>query len=123
MSNAPENIWVGSDICHDSFGPEPDIWKDEASSYETDIKYTRTDIADARIAELQDARDLGIIQGDIVAHLTVVALTARTAELEAALNGMVDHYVALVECGDCGHWNAESEMPVKYARSVLKGKT
>jgi hypothetical protein len=53
MTDAPETIWVGSDICHDDFGPEPNIWKDEASSYETDIKYTRADVAQARIAELE----------------------------------------------------------------------
>jgi hypothetical protein len=55
MTDAPETIWVGSDICHDDFGPEPNIWKDEASSYETDIKYTRTDISQARIEGLEAA--------------------------------------------------------------------
>jgi hypothetical protein len=53
MTDAPEKIWVGSDICHDGFGPEPSIWKDEASSYETDIEYTRSDIAQVRIAKLE----------------------------------------------------------------------
>tara|TARA_R110000850_G_scaffold255057_1_gene380797 strand:- start:689 stop:925 length:237 start_codon:yes stop_codon:yes gene_type:complete len=50
-------------------------------------------------------------------------LKARIAELEAALTGMVDHYVDLVECGDCGHWDAEVETPVKSARAALKEKT
>jgi hypothetical protein len=90
MNDAPETIWVGSDICHDNFGPEPNIWKDEGSSYETDIKYTRSDIAQARIEKLQDAIDLGVIQGDVVAHLTVVSLTARTEELEAVLRGLLN---------------------------------
>jgi hypothetical protein len=46
---------------------------------------------------------------------------ARIAELEAALTGMVGRYVELVECGDCGHWNAEDDLPVQIARAALGG--
>jgi hypothetical protein len=77
MRDAPENIWA-----IDYEGER--LWETECHGPSL-TEYTRTDIADARIAELQDARDLGIIQGDIVAHLTVVSLTARVAELKAAL--------------------------------------
>jgi hypothetical protein len=84
MTDAPEKIWVDysthiENYCH--------IDSEDSGGY---TGYTRTDIAQARIAELQDAQDLGIIQGDIVAHLTVVALTARTAELEAALTALME---------------------------------
>jgi hypothetical protein len=75
MTDAPETIWVGSDICHDDFGPEPNIWKDEASSYETDIKYTRADVAQARIDEAKDAR---------IAQLEAAIVTARNDALQEA---------------------------------------
>jgi hypothetical protein len=45
-----------------------------------DVPYTRTDIA--------QARDLGIIEGDAVAHMLVVSLQARVAELEAIVAQM-----------------------------------
>tara|TARA_R110000851_G_scaffold12862_2_gene44283 strand:- start:15796 stop:16029 length:234 start_codon:yes stop_codon:yes gene_type:complete len=43
-------------------------------------EYTLTDIA--------QARDLGIIEGDAVAHMLVVSLQARVAELEAIVAQM-----------------------------------
>jgi hypothetical protein len=46
----------------------------------------------ARIEELEAARDFGIIEGDIVAHLQVVALTARVEELTAALDALRGRY-------------------------------
>ena len=51
----------------------------------------------------------------------VIEQALRIAELEAALAGMVGRYVELVECGDCGHWNAEDELPVQTARAALGG--
>ena len=74
MSDAPEKIWVGSDICHDGFGPQPSIWKDKHDSYESDIEYTRSDISQAYI-DAVDSLDM---------FLSVPA-QARIKELETAL--------------------------------------
>jgi hypothetical protein len=85
MNDAPEKIWAmqfDKPVDANSQGTWGTV---NGLERKPRTEYTRTDIADARIAELQDARDLGIIQGDIVAHLTVVSLTARVAELKAAL--------------------------------------
>jgi hypothetical protein len=50
------------------------------------------------------------------------ALSRRVAELEGALAAMVKCYVGLVECGDCGNWDAEAEPEVIAARAALKGQ-
>ncbi len=50
--------------------------------------------------------------------LIVRAVNSHDA-LVSALGGMVDHYTALVNCGDCGHWNPEEERPVQFARAAL----
>ncbi len=36
-----------------------------------------------------------------------------------ALQGILDRYVSLVNCGDCGNWDPEEEAMVKAARAVL----
>jgi hypothetical protein len=41
--------------------------------------------------------------------------------LRCALQDLLDRYVALVNCGDCGNWNPEEETEVKEARAALKG--
>jgi hypothetical protein len=87
MTDAPEKIWAKTNFDYYELGLYGDWYGDGVQG---GTEYTRTDIADARIAKLQDAQDLGIIQGDIVAHLTVVALTARVAELEAALTALME---------------------------------
>ena len=40
-------------------------------------------------------------------------------ELVEALQSMLDRYVSLVQCGDCGNWDAEAETQVIAARSAL----
>jgi hypothetical protein len=45
-----------------------------------------------RIEELEAARDFGIIEGDAVAHLKVVALQTRVEELTAALDALRGRY-------------------------------
>jgi hypothetical protein len=52
----------------------------------------------------------------------VDSLSRRVAELEGALAAMVKCYVGLVECGDCGNWDAEAEPEVIAARAALKGQ-
>lgn len=49
-------------------------------------------------------------------------ITEQAAEIERlreALKVMTEHYVILVSCGDCGHWDPEEEQEVKLARAVL----
>ena len=46
-------------------------------------------------------------------------LIAATPDLLAALEAMVDRYTALVNCGDCGNWNPETESEVIAARAAL----
>jgi hypothetical protein len=52
----------------------------------------------------------------------LAALSRRVAQLEGALAAMVKRYVGLVECGDCGNWDAEAEPEVIAARAALKGQ-
>lgn len=40
-------------------------------------------------------------------------------ELRSALEGLLDHYVALVASGDAGFWNPEEEPQVIAARAAL----
>jgi hypothetical protein len=125
MTDAPETIWAAPP--HD----DP-LWKSGAGEWDLDedwavdnkVAYTPTSslvAAQARIAELE-ARNGKL--GDAVAYATqkFTHQELRIAELEAALTVMADHYVQLVECGDCGHWDAEDEMPVKSARAAIKAK-
>jgi hypothetical protein len=49
----------------------------------------------------------------------IVASLNMLPDLVAALAGMLDRYTALVNCGDCGNWNPETEDEVIAARSVL----
>jgi hypothetical protein len=46
-------------------------------------------------------------------------LIAAAPDLLAALETLLDHYTALVNCGDCGNWNPESEPEVITARATI----
>lgn len=43
----------------------------------------------------------------------------RIKELEAALRDLLNHYIALVESGDAGHWNPNEEKEVIKAKKAL----
>jgi hypothetical protein len=45
-------------------------------------------------------------------------LAQRDALLHA-LQGLTEHYTALVACGDCGNWDAEVESEVIAARAAI----
>jgi hypothetical protein len=45
-------------------------------------------------------------------------LAERDALLHA-LQGLTEHYTALVACGDCGNWDAEVESEVIAARAAI----
>lgn len=46
-------------------------------------------------------------------------VTTENERLKEALEGLLKHYVDLVESGDAGFWDPEQEEPVKVARQVL----
>ena len=50
------------------------------------------------------------------------ALTARVKELEEALGNLLKNHVRLVESGDCGSWDVETEKEVIEARAALRGE-
>jgi hypothetical protein len=92
MNDAPKKIWAWDFMVSKQNEFMTGGWHNETEDIDSDkeTEYTRSDIAQARIEKLQDAIDLGVIQGDVVAHLTVVSLTARTEELEAVLRGLLN---------------------------------
>lgn len=49
-------------------------------------------------------------------------LLERGGESERALENLLKRYVDLVNCGDCGNWNPETEQEVIEARRVLQKK-
>lgn len=50
-------------------------------------------------------------------------LKRENGQLKAALVAMIDRYTALVNCGDCGNWDPETEDEVIAAHAVLTGDT
>lgn len=46
-------------------------------------------------------------------------LCAAAPDMAEALKALLDHYVALAECGDCGWWDQEKEQQVIAARAAL----
>ncbi len=44
----------------------------------------------------------------------------KVLELRSALQGMLDRFTDLVNCGDCGKWDPETEEPVIVARKALR---
>lgn len=53
-------------------------------------------------------------------ELANAQLLASAPALYAALEGLLDHYVTLVNSGDAGNWDPEDEDHVKAARAALK---
>lgn len=50
-------------------------------------------------------------------------LIAAAPELLESLTALLEHYVELVNCGDCGKWNPENESEVLAARSAIAKAT
>ena len=58
---------------------------------------------------------------DAVKKLSEISMWKGEVErLREALEGMLDRYVSLVNCGDCGNWNPEEEPEVIAAREALE---
>lgn len=54
-------------------------------------------------------------------YLDKLYAKARKADaLEAAGRALLDHYIELVNCGDCGFWDPEEEGPVTAMRKALE---
>lgn len=45
------------------------------------------------------------------------------AELVGAVNVMLERYTELVNCGDCGNWNPETEVQVIQCRAAIAKHT
>ena len=62
--------------------------------------------------------------GDTITALRTenAALTARVKELEEALGNLLKSHVRLVESGDGGFWDVETETEVIEARAALRGE-
>lgn len=46
-------------------------------------------------------------------------LIAAAPELLSSLEDLLKHYIDIVECGDCGNWDAETEKEVVFARAAI----
>lgn len=54
-----------------------------------------------------------------VIGLANARLISAAPDMAEALQGFLDHYVAMVNSGDWGFWNPEDEPPVKVACAAL----
>ena len=59
-------------------------------------------------------QDDGIVEIEADAHLIAAA-----PDMYKALEDLLERYVGLVECGDCGNWDAEQEEEVIASRKAL----
>ena len=50
----------------------------------------------------------------------ILSLIEENKRMREALDGLLKRYVALVDCGDCGFWDAEAEGEVIAARAALE---
>lgn len=46
-------------------------------------------------------------------------LASSAPDLFEALEGLLDRYTSLVNCGDCGYWNPEAEEEVIASRAAI----
>jgi hypothetical protein len=108
----PETIWAW----HFLHEKQNDVMKggwDNVKDH-TCTEYTRTDISQARIAQLEAARDLGIIEGDVAAQLLVVAQQAQIEGLESALKSAMG---ALGDIHDKPEWPDDDKKELAWCRN------
>jgi hypothetical protein len=119
---APERIWAEPDYDHGWSYPRGE-WSTCSPCFQDDAyEYVRADIHDAlaaRLAEVERERDRMEAEA-VVAMDRWHQSQARAERLEAALRGLTEHYVAMVNSGDCGFWNPEEDPEVIAARAELQ---
>jgi hypothetical protein len=71
------------------------------------------------LAELQGMAEAAAIHGFPRTERTAIEAKTRIEAAEQALRDLLDRYTALVNCGDCGNWNPETEPEVIAARRAL----
>lgn len=54
------------------------------------------------------------------AHAMLNEQADEIERMRSALEAMLNRYVGLVNCGDCGNWDPETEEEVIDARAALK---
>ncbi|WP_458763622.1 hypothetical protein [Cupriavidus basilensis] len=81
--------------------------------------------ADARAAEEQREHEAAAARQREKDALAAAEKRARDAAqtLLTALRGLVDHYVTLINSGDCGNWDPETEPQVIAARAAIAQAT
>ena len=78
-------------------------------------------IENSIFALMRHAHRLGVRTAKAQSSMTALA-TERDA-LRDALSGLLKRHTALVESGDCGNWDCETEDEVIAARAALKEPT
>lgn len=88
------------------------------------ILFIKTEKLDELIAEASEKCDTGIDTlfwlGKYDGFKKVKSLCRDASVVVDALKDITEKYVALVNCGDCGNWNPETENEVISARAALE---
>lgn len=80
---------------------------------------------ECKIESYNEAREIVAGMGyasitEALEHLEELRSTPTVdEEMLEALRGLLNHYVQLVNCGDCGYWNPEVEDEVVAARAAI----
>ena len=75
----------------------------------------------ARLRDEVKAYEGGMLHDHLVAQIQKSEqLQAHTTALRGALDRLLKHYVALVESGDAGDWDANTEPVVQQAQAALR---
>lgn len=77
-------------------------------------------VGDTVLRTIQECGLLTLPVGDLAQVNAMVAATLlEKVALSSALTALLDHYLQLVNCGDCGNWDPEIEDVVIEARAAL----
>lgn len=69
---------------------------------------------------MNDSEKLKFIETALEQGLEAMRTMASSLrDMSDCLEDMTNHYAALVNCGDCGNWNPETESEVIAARKMI----